>query len=87
MVIASTPGWRIDRYLLRESPPHGNPDHDGHRRLGQFTSYNVCVARRSMGDVLVGAAERGPRARLGLETGAGQSVELQRTMDISASHG
>jgi len=53
MVIASTPGWRMDRYLLREICPTWHPEHDRHRRLGQFIVVQRLRRRRAMGDMLV----------------------------------
>ena len=44
MVIASTPGWRMDRYLLRESAHRGIPNMTGIVGWDNSSSYNVSGA-------------------------------------------
>jgi CDP-glycerol glycerophosphotransferase (TagB/SpsB family) len=44
MVIASTPGWRMDRYLLRESARHGIPNMTVIVGWDNSSSYNVSGA-------------------------------------------
>lgn len=44
MVIASTPGWRMDRYLLRESAKHGIPNMTVIVGWDNSSSYNVSGA-------------------------------------------
>ena len=58
LVIASTPGWRMDRYLLREAAAQRHPDHDRHRRLGQLIQLRRPRRADGVGHLLVAAAKR-----------------------------
>ena len=53
MVIASTPGWRMDRYLLRESAKRGIPNMTVIVGWDNSSSYNISGADVRLGNMLV----------------------------------
>ena len=57
LVIASTPGWRLDRYLLREAKTQWNSDGNRDRRMGQSFKLRHSRGSRGLGHVLVGSPE------------------------------